>query len=402
MRSTVRPNTFTARQVPKWICRSAVAMTVCTALACGVSGTFAQSSVVGPAAETPAASSTTSIIVLQNGKVFEGEVTPVAGGYRIRQPIGTSMIPFETVLLTAPNLKAAYAKLSANQRQPTYGTHLQIARWCADNGLFDEARREIASAIRLEPNRRPARELLKQIELKTSSTPQHLTTPAPIARTADGFEAAEAVSAARISPALTQDFIRRVQPLMVNTCGNASCHGPSSGNAFTIDIVRSGRRNQRVHSERNLAATLQQIDAARPELSPLLRRPAGLADTAHRTVFTGPRGNEQLAMLRNWVHGVTGATEQIATTTAPRPSPADAPTADMTASGITPASYNASNIDPVTGQPGSGGTNDDALLDRVLVEERADAFDPDIFNRNVHGYSVFASPEQTDRKAADR
>ncbi|MFG0295637.1 MAG: hypothetical protein ACF8PG_06990 [Maioricimonas sp. JB045] len=407
MRSTTHfasTRATTAGSALSGLARLAAVVAICTVISGGALSAVADDAVLPEETDIPAPVRNSSVLVLKSGKVLKGEVTSVAGGYQIRQPIGTSMIPFETVLLTAPNLPAAYSKLSANQRHPTYITHVQIAQWCADNGLYDEARRELAAAIRLEPQRRPAREMLKQVELKTNPTPRHLTTPMPTPRTEDGFVPSEVISAAGISPELTQDFIRKVQPLMVNKCGNASCHGPASGNAFTIDIVRSGRRNQRSHSERNLAATLRQIDASQPDLSPLLRRPAGLADTAHRTVFAGPRGQQQLAILRNWVAGVTGASEQIAAAPATSPEAAStvsATSADATGSGIVTADYDASMSDGPSARP-TAAVSDNALLDRVLVEERADPFDPDIFNRKVHGFSVFAAPERSEHPSSDR
>jgi hypothetical protein len=223
--------------------------------------------------------------------------------------------------------------------------------------------------------------------------------------TADGFDPAAPRNALGIRPETSADFVRRVQPLLTNKCANAACHGGAAGGGLQLAAVRTGLRHQRTQSEHNLATVLGFIDAQRPDESPLLRALANPDSGAHRHLFFGPRGNEQFELLRNWVRKAAAETSAAivppatAATAAESSTALSPPLAAAPWPGAGPAAETAAQS-PAAGMPVSAaspgsprnqkeqrGVTDD-FLRGILKAERPDAFDPDEFNRLVHGVSL--------------
>ena len=127
------------------------------------------------------------LIVLVDGTVLNGPVEPVPGGYAIEYGNTRSVLPEYQVQVTAINLPDAYVKLRSQFVRPRASDHVSLARWCMKNELTLEARRELADALRLEPQRPDARELLRELELQISNAPIHLESQSSVARTSDSF-----------------------------------------------------------------------------------------------------------------------------------------------------------------------------------------------------------------------
>lgn len=296
------------------------------------------------------------VLVLNNGRVVSGDIEDRPGGYLIQTGLGQMVIPYTQVRLTAADVPDAYQKLKATITEPTAGAHVALGTWCFENRLYDSAREQVKAALMLEPERKEARALLKNIERMTLGNEFEASIPAPTPRTRDGFEKSEVVSLDGLSTSITQDYVRRLQPLLMNKCGNARCHGAAGTSDFRLMPVRLGMSGYRAMTDQNLTAVLSYIDCAAPQRSPLLIIPQG-THGGKGPIWTGPRADEQLAELRAWVMRVALA----------NPS-GQATVATETAS---------------TGK--DAGRRRDPLLQQVLAEERPDAFDPAIFNRTVHG-----------------
>src|SRR5690606_32342246 len=65
----------------------------------------------------------------------------------------------------------------------------------------------------------------------------------------------------------------RIQPLLLNKCGNAACHGSSSSNRMILKNVRADSPGIRSATEENLNVLFQFIDFNEPGNSPLLTKP---------------------------------------------------------------------------------------------------------------------------------
>jgi len=173
--------------------------------------------------------------------------------------------------------------------------------------LLKEARKELFDALVLEPSNESARRMLARVQesIRRGST-QPDKDPSSPKRTDDGFKVPEARSLSGINPVAAQQFVRTIQPIFMNKCSNATCHGSQAKNDFRLIRIRRGRGSHRVYVERNLAATLKFVDLKHPDKSPLLMKPQGSHGRTGRAVFYGVFAEKQINSIRDWVRLVAG------------------------------------------------------------------------------------------------
>ncbi|MCH7687771.1 MAG: hypothetical protein IH899_13985 [Planctomycetes bacterium] len=340
------------------------------------------------------------VLLLTSNRLVEGRISHSAVGYVVVKQFGTLVIPFDQVRLTAWDRGEAFRKLKAMLPKKNADTNVSLAQWCMTYGLYSECRAELRDALALQPDRDDARKLLKRVEeILNPSKPVHLVHPVSPRRTQDGFLAREARSLAGLSPESARNFVIRVQPILMNKCGNASCHGSMAANEFRLTRVGFGRRSHRMFAERNLSAVLKFVDLKTPDNSPLLRVPKGSHGRGGRVVFYGPHGKAQWESLRDWVRTIA---KELPSTSAKKPL-FNRNTARLDLSThleLKPISEfsvkkqnSNSTINPL---PKNSETTSAALqnlpkisksgkidlIRAILEEERRDAFDPEEFNRS--------------------
>ncbi|MGD9855479.1 MAG: hypothetical protein AB7U20_11085 [Planctomycetaceae bacterium] len=321
------------------------------------------------------------VIVLSSGRIVLGDVVERPGGYLVREQFGSTVVPFTQVLLTAADLPDAYRKLSQSLTSPTAGKHVALAKWCYENRLYDAAQVEIKRALLLEPERKEAREFLQKLQRTMESGLEadvaatgHSDFDEPIDPAFPGQawksrarqqqlvrSENKAASLAGLAPETVEGFVQQVQPLLMNKCGNARCHGQAATNDFRLTPVRRGMSGFRVFTEKNLSSVLKQIDVKAPETSPLLSVMQGSHGDTPRPLFLGPSAEQQQATLRQWVLRAaieSGSREP--------------------AGGSTSAATVDTQSDPRPTR------QRDPFLEQILAEDRPDVFDPDVFNRIVH------------------
>ena len=240
------------------------------------------------------------ILVLKNGGVMRGRIRTVATGYLVAAPHGYVVMPFEKVHFDADSVEDAWLTMRLKRENPTVASHLTYARWCLSQKLMKGAVRELREALDLDPSNETARLMLRRVDdemkrlaaEKSGQTRAFVSVEAP--RQPD-----DARSLAGMSPETAQRFVSQIQPLLLNRCGNARCHGSASTKRdFKLEHIR-GSGNQRRRIERNLGAVARRIDLARPSQSELLK--AGFGVHGGQTVFVGRAGARQLQTLRDWV-----------------------------------------------------------------------------------------------------
>ncbi|REJ91486.1 MAG: hypothetical protein DWQ34_01640 [Planctomycetota bacterium] len=341
----------------------------------------------------------TRYLVLFDGRVMQGRITERPGGYMLDSQRGRMVIPHDFIRLTAVSLEEAYQKQRDNMTKPGAGDHIALARWCNANRLYIEAEEQLTAALKLEPQRSEARQLLKRVVQAAAEAEERSWKNSGF----DTIEARPGRSAPGISNEATEEFARRVQPLLVNKCGNATCHGRASSNTFRLENVKAGSRHQRLESDRNLRNILAQLNLDSPYSSPLLRKPQDNESLVHRGIFFGPRGEDQRKILNDWVELVASqqsespVAPQTPSQPTPEPSSSEVEDGQVIQVGATqPQARKASPLtieiprtpqrrETVSSSNPIPAPKDDALIQRVLDEDRPDAFDPDVFNRKVHG-----------------
>ena len=346
-----------------------------------------------------------TLLVLKNGQVITGPMEPQVGGYMVAVPTGRQLFTYDQVWTAATSLGDAYNRIRRNQRNPTANERIELARWCYQNGLHEEARIELALALQLEPERPEARAVLKRIEAEMLQRPTAQSPPPATGSVSGDTVPPREASLDRLSGERTAEFVRVIQPILLHRCGNAACHGEAGSSDFRLQPA-FGARSNKVLSDANLAAVLQQVDFSRPEESPLLLQ-ARSNRGAHQGLLHERRAEDNLTTVNEWLRSVSAelaprspvTRPAPAITAAPSPSPhplvsAVVPTPAVPrgpgeiiqASGVQPTAPGPGRL-PVAGEavPERLSAVDDAFLRRILDAERPGPFDPDEFNLLVHG-----------------
>lgn len=321
------------------------------------------------------------LLVLNTGRVVRGHIVPRTNGYDVTVPGGHLFIGSDQVRFRATDMEDAYQKMRDSFVVKTPQTHMRQARWCLDNKLLPQARREVLDALHLDPERLDAKRMLQSLtaaERHIDSIKTQATT-----RPAD-HKQVERRSLGGLPSNLAADFAARIQPLVSNKCGNTQCHG---GDKSQFQIYNIRRGITAATSEQNLAAIMNQIDLRRPETSPLLQG----SETPHggqtRPLFQGQSGRKQLQALRSWV-------QEVARDSAPGGMDDQA----MEGPSVQQISFTEVSTDAQTNPAGfAEDRNQEAAArrrQRVLQEAkqytRPDAFNPDLFNLKYHGRTRLA------------
>ena len=246
------------------------------------------------------------LLVLADGKVMNGRFLPRPDGYEVEVQGGRMFIESERVRFIAKDLDDAHQRMRSSFSELTPQSHMELARWCLTNKRTDLARREVLDALHKDPNRVDAQRLLQSLVQQNegaSKTPggSGLTEFPALAKPSG--PAPEARSLAGLSRSVAQDFTRHVQPILMNKCANAGCHGVRSISSF--QLTPSHRGTSVSLAERNLASVMKQIDLTRPSTSPLLTTLEGNHADSATPVFRGRSGAVQMKTLRDWVGAVS-------------------------------------------------------------------------------------------------
>lgn len=243
------------------------------------------------------------LVLLTSGRMLTGHASRNAGGYLIEQENGRIQIPAEEVKFICRDLQEMYRKQRDSIVEPTPATHVALAKWCITYDLYDDARNELKICLKADPQHRDALRMLNRLTdtLRKDLPPK--TEPPPVRKTIDGFNLPEVESLGGLSRDTATLFTTRIQPLLINKCGNASCHGSASSNAFHILPSRVAGRGSPKNVQRNLAAVMKYIetdDVARSELLTALRGAHG----GGGAVFQGKTANDHVRTIRSWVVSV--------------------------------------------------------------------------------------------------
>lgn len=334
------------------------------------------------------------LLVLKDGRVLEGTIQGSFGGYSVGTATGSTIIPYDQVRTSAMSLDDAYRRMAVNFRDPTANDRVELARWCVQMGLLSPAREELLAALELEPDRGEARRLLLQVEERLK-----LQGVATGAVDVTRLEPLALASTSQVSREQTAEYMRQIQPLLLATCGNANCHGGKAAGEFHL---RPTARGSRLDSDANLQTILQYLDTIDPAASPLVRTPLA-PDGVHVGIFRGPKGEEQVARLTHWATQVVQEARATAERAPVRPSSAGG--AILPAAAELPMRQSSSPTAPVPtvavpADPASiSSAPNESALQRVLDDARPDPFDPDEFNRRVHGT---AAPRRSPRPTSPR
>lgn len=226
-------------------------------------------------------------VLLKNDRTLEGKVEQRGDFYSIQVAEQSRVsIPKSQVEHVGASKLALYEHKRSKIHNWEVGDHFQLTRWCLLNGLLDQAvvhYQEVAKEHGPHPR---VKQLALELKNKLLEVPEFRThlglTPdttheeslLPEGQQVDSnatavVNASATLVGAAMHPEIAAHFSRRIQPILLNRCSQAACHGAQSDNGLRL-IEPYRAAYQRVSSQ-NLASVLGQISMDPGQIAPLIR-----------------------------------------------------------------------------------------------------------------------------------
>lgn len=320
------------------------------------------------------------VVLLHNGSLLEGTIRRTADEIIVENNGNAIRLRPREVAHVADSALAVY-EWRRTRGSGDLADRLGLAEWAIRSRLFPQASRELLDARQLSPGNRRLALLERRLdELLRRPDPDSVPKANPASTTAQS-EAADTIADSEpqeqplpnLPHGALEQFTRRIQPLLVNSCATAGCHSGGETDPFPLDPSwRHGYGDAR-STHQNLRTTLAALDFGSPEASPLLAAARG--PHAGVTPLVGSRRDEMLQRLSAWA-------ARVAMVNAEEISPP--PTVFVDANGAEPilATEPATRIDygVVTASYDAPAMPLKRGLQSVQIGPR-DEFDPDVFNR---------------------
>ncbi|MEM7313725.1 MAG: hypothetical protein AAF497_11300, partial [Planctomycetota bacterium] len=241
-------------------------------------------------------------LLMKNGSLIRGQIEAAAETFTVQFAKGGKMrVARNQVRFLADSPQSAYRYLASQVAPLDSRGRVKLTEWCLEHRLLPEAATEINTLSTRKSMARDVERLQNRLAmLRTLDKPRPNVGTGKVVSKMPKPAAAPKVSAEALS-----EFTKKVQPLLVNSCAAASCHGRTSVASFRLTQPPKGMGRSRRMSQQNLIAVLQQVDYASPAKSPLLttleQTHAGIAP---QSLVSG----DHLKSITRWVEMVTGAT----------------------------------------------------------------------------------------------
>ena len=272
-------------------------------------------------AESAPENSAQQLVVLRSGEVLAGRVSHVADRYLVESEGTEVRLPAHDVDFVCSSLDEAYRIQAARRGEGKIDDHLHLAEWCLREGLNGYAAQEITTAMgldsanprvaqldtrlqramRLAAVTRPDDHAEKVETVSEGSPTATLSSEKVAARSAIPVSTSEIDRRVRTLPTGTiETFTRSIQPMLLNYCATAGCHGASGTPSYALIRPAQGLPQPLRLTQRNLYNTLQWIDRESPADSKLLSA-AQQAHAKTEAAGAGPLSSAQYQELVVWV-----------------------------------------------------------------------------------------------------
>ncbi|MDO4858550.1 MAG: hypothetical protein Q4A17_11465 [Thermoguttaceae bacterium] len=240
----------------------------------------------------PTAKVSKRYIALLNGSILFGDLKLIGDQYEITTETGTVVIPQNRVSQIAESLRQIYDFKASQVFVNDLEKRCELLRWCFQYELVNEAEEQLALLKKYAPDHPMAEVFDRRLTfLKNKKEREALASENPEAESTEesahnqtGPTYAELQRfAASIPEESIEVFRKKVQPILQKNCMMADCHGPNTETPYRL--LRIHPKMGRGEILQNLYASVQQINLAQPEQSPLLRKPVTPHGNDGRTVF---------------------------------------------------------------------------------------------------------------------
>lgn len=282
---------------------------------------------------------THAVLLLRNGHVVAGALVVEGDTYRVKVPDGELYLPRRSVLAVATSMRELYEQQKARLFGQDPEPHLELAIWCAEHGLAEEAQSELAQARALAPNHPGLGLATRRVEMalgrraasadssrltgsgyrggaKTSDLlgiapgspepssapplPSRARSPQPLPEVAD-----PRILLRGLPEEAREEFVRVIQPIVSHNCASAACHGnPNLPESLRFYRLSPERHPSRGQTAQNLQTVLGWVNFSNPGASPLLTKPLQPHGGLPAPVFSGT-DMKQYRDLVDWVYKIT-------------------------------------------------------------------------------------------------
>ncbi|MEX0937799.1 MAG: hypothetical protein WDZ59_08050 [Pirellulales bacterium] len=350
----------------------------------------------GPARsqEEPLLAPQEGVVLLRNQNVLRGKISKAGDYYFVVVPDGEIRLRSWQVDAVCSSLDEVYRIKSEGLPLGRIDGHLELAEWCLRERLYGYAGEQILHARQLDPmNLRVGllERRLRNAVAEPADPPQIVASRLP-AETLSRKMLDEMVR--ELPSAAMADFTGRIQPLLVNRCATAGCHGPGAESEFRLERIPADRVYSRRLSQRNLHAVLKMVDREQPAASPLLKLPGQPHGSLKEPVFAQHERDQFLHMV-DWVHLVSQRPVDPMPDSVATASPLLQTVPNAPATGVADASQprgpQTPSVTPADFEQALPGSVDQSQHPEAATEDTPqgaaqrfvprDSFDPAIFNR---------------------
>lgn len=330
------------------------------------------------------------VLVLRNGFVLEGRITPLNDMYLVSiGENGEVRLPRSEVEFQCSSLDDAYLRQRDGMISDDPASHLSLADWCLRHRLLARASDQLLIVHLLEPGNQRLTMLEQRLNSLASQSVPASQDGAPRTEPTIPIPAAPP----KISPQLMQQFTTIIQPILLNRCAAYTCHGNGSSGNYRLIRPAVGHATTSRVTHRNLQATQAFIDSEHPENSCLLRM-GNIPHGGAKPSSINEKHVQQWELVTEWIHraALPLRASVVANSGGPKRS---AFRTDVQK--VTKPFSESGQLSTASGIPGAtpskvttaGHLQDDLKSNPVSPASHEppadqDPFDPEIFNRQYH------------------
>ena len=195
------------------------------------------------------------IVLLHNGELLRGPVARDGARVVVRTGIGTTirLWPEEVALVGVGDEDAYRYQLARIDPRDPAG-QLQLTRWCLSVPLLERAARHLEIAAALSPQHRDLDVLRQRLSLLRKAPEESPTSQKKVRAVPREPPATPSVAAESLA-----EFTAHVQPILLNRCGAATCHGRATPSSFSLETASWSHKPRRRVTMQNLQAVLSRL-----------------------------------------------------------------------------------------------------------------------------------------------
>lgn len=256
-------------------------------------------------AQPPAPPAPNRVVLLRNGSYLAGAVRREEGGCRVSFPKGGEIfLPNDQIDLIARNLEHGYQIKRAALESGLAPEQIELAEWCLRHQLLPQSAHHLLRAMSLDREHPRIAGLEHRLRLAAeqqalaakNQPPEALADrQVPEERQNDSVNS----TVGELPPEALERFAATVQPVLLNRCSSAGCHGRTADNPFRLLRPTPGTRISRNATLQNMRAAAEMVDRESPQRSPLLTVPSGPHGPLRHGLFA-PHEQGQLERLAQW------------------------------------------------------------------------------------------------------